>query len=87
MAGKERLPTGAEVDVPAPEAAKQRLGILVVMSSEFAILTGVCHNIIVLKERVKLQPFFEIAKMMPAFLPLSDDFVILWLKIINNGNN
>lgn len=80
LAGKERFPAWAEVDVPAPEAAKQRLWILVIVSSEFAILAGVCHNIIVLKECVKLHPFSEIAKMNSPFLLISNDFVILWIK-------
>ena len=39
--GEIGLPARAEVDVPAPEAAEQRLGILVVMCAELAGFAGV----------------------------------------------
>ena len=39
--GEVVLPAGAEVDVPPPEAAEERLGILVVVRPEFTGLAGV----------------------------------------------
>ena len=39
------LPTGAEVDVPAPESSERRLGPLVIVSAELAGFAGVlCHG-------------------------------------------
>ena len=32
-----RLEAGAEIDMPAPEPAEERLGVLVVVSAEFAV--------------------------------------------------
>jgi len=41
------LPSGTEVDVPTPEAAKQRFGTLFVVGPQFAVLTLMCHNVFV----------------------------------------
>ena len=46
--GEEILPARAPIDVPAPETAFSRLGILVVSCAELAVLAGVsvaCHII------------------------------------------
>jgi hypothetical protein len=44
LMGKVSLPTGTEVDVPAPEPAEERFRILVVLCSKFAVFAGVlCH--------------------------------------------
>ena len=44
--GEVTLETRAEVDVPAPEAAQGRFGVLVVMCAELAVLAGILliHN-------------------------------------------
>ena len=50
LMGEEGLPARAEVDMPAPEAAFEGLGILVVRCAELAVLAGVgllCHGVIV----------------------------------------
>ena len=47
LVGEVVLPTRAEIDVPTPEAAEGRLGILVVVCAELAVLAGVgclCHR-------------------------------------------
>ena len=38
-------PTGAEIDLPTPKTADQRLGILVILRTKLAILTRILHNI------------------------------------------
>ena len=38
---KEGLESRAEIDVPAPEFAEERLRVIVVMRSEFAVFAGV----------------------------------------------
>ena len=45
--GEVVLPAGAEVDVPAPDAAGEGFGVVVVLCTEGAGLAGVllCHNI------------------------------------------
>ena len=46
LVGEVGLPAGAEVDVPAPEAAEGRLGPPVVVGAELAVLAGVfSHNV------------------------------------------
>ena len=42
--GEERLPAGTEIDVPTPKSTKKRIGVLVVVSSKFAIFTRLCHD-------------------------------------------
>ena len=44
QAGKVAFPTRAEVDVPPPETAQQGVGFLVVVCTEFAVFTLMCHN-------------------------------------------
>lgn len=49
LMGEEGLEARAEIDVPAPEAAEGRLGVLVVVCAELAVLAGVgllCHKAI-----------------------------------------
>ena len=41
LMGEVVLPAGAEVDVPAPEAAQGRFRVPVVVSAELAVLAGV----------------------------------------------
>ena len=46
--GEVILPAGAEIDMPSPETAQNRLGILVVMCAKLAGLAGVLcifHNV------------------------------------------
>ena len=42
--GEIGFPTRAEVDMPTPEAAKQRIGFCVVVGAEFAVFAVMCHN-------------------------------------------
>lgn len=45
LMGEVCLEPGTEVDVPAPEPSEDRIGILVVVSAELAVLARVlCHN-------------------------------------------
>ena len=42
--GEIGFPTRTEVDMPTPEAAKQRIWFCVVVGAELAVFTVMCHN-------------------------------------------
>ena len=45
LMGEEGLEARAEIDVPAPDPAEGRFGVLVVVRSEFAVLARIgCHK-------------------------------------------
>ena len=45
LMGEIGLEAGAEIDMPAPDAAEDRFGILVVMRPELAVFAGIlCHK-------------------------------------------
>ncbi len=50
LMGEIVLPAGAETNVPAPKAPKERFRVLVIVSAELAVLARVggllCHDII-----------------------------------------
>ena len=45
LVGEIVLPTGAEIDVPAPESSQKRFGIIVICGPELAVFARVlCHK-------------------------------------------
>ena len=76
------LPAGTEVDMPPPEAAEERLGILVILSPEFTGLTGVVllgHNLFTCQFLVHLeQPchYLGLAGILGEAVGLQDSGVV-----------
>ena len=76
LVGEEGLEAGAEVDMPAPEAAEDRFGILVVVRPELAVLARVlCHNKMGTWFKVQMYEFFSGYKTAGTVLIIRGDVV------------
>ena len=81
LGGEVTFPARTEVDVPTPEASHQRIGFSVIVSSQFTILTLMCHILII---------FLNSSKHIehpPPYLLYSFLYVCSTIFVENNSSN